>query len=99
MDFHEIANIFPLMNERDFEAFKADIASNGQLEPIVVHHGVIVDGRQRYRACKELKTKPKICEWDEKGSLLNFVVSRIPPPAAPHHIVTSHASGRPQTLV
>ena len=76
MDFHEIANIFPLMNERDFEAFKADIASNGQLEPIVVHHGVIVDGRQRYRACKELKTKPKICEWDEKGSLLNFVVSR-----------------------
>lgn len=75
MDFHEVANIFPLMNEQDYEALKSDIASNGLLEPIVVHRGLVVDGRQRYRACKELGIEPQTREWDEKGSLLNFVVS------------------------
>ncbi len=75
MEFHEVAKLFPLMNEQDYEALKSDIATNGLLEPIVVHRGLIVDGRQRYRACNELGIEPRMREWDGKGSLLHFVVS------------------------
>ena len=75
MDFHEVANIFPLMNGRDYQELKADIADNGQREPIVVHDGQIIDGRHRYRACIELGIEPKCKEWDQQGSLLTFALS------------------------
>jgi hypothetical protein len=35
----------------------------------------IIDGRNRYRACRELGIEPKIQIWDGKGSLVEFVVS------------------------
>jgi hypothetical protein len=75
MEFHEAANIFPLMNWRDYQALKSDVAENGLKEAIVVYKGKIIDGRHRYRACIELGIEPKFREWDENGSLIAFVVS------------------------
>ncbi len=75
MEFHEVANIFPLMSWHDYQTLKSDIAQNGLREPIVLHEGKIVDGRQRYRACLELGIEPKFREWDQQGSLVAFVVS------------------------
>lgn len=75
-EFHEVANIFPLMQGDEFEALKADIASNGQREPIWLHtDGSIIDGRNRYRACMDLDIQPVFRTWDGKGSLVAFVVS------------------------
>lgn len=74
-DFHPIANIFPMMGADEFEALKADILENGLLEPIWVHQGKIVDGRNRYRACEETGVEPLYREWDGRGSLVAFVVS------------------------
>ncbi len=74
--YHEVANIFPLMQGEEFEALKNDIAVNGQREPIWLHQdGSIIDGRNRQRACCELDIAPKFRTWDGNGSLVQFVVS------------------------
>lgn len=63
MDFHPAANLFPLMNGDEFTALVRDIAEHGQREPIILHEGMILDGRNRYRACAELGLKPECREW------------------------------------
>jgi hypothetical protein len=45
MEFHPLANIFPLMCDRELEKLTDDIAANGQLEAIHVYEGKILDGR------------------------------------------------------
>jgi phage N-6-adenine-methyltransferase len=75
MEFHEVANIFPMMSAEEFESLKADIKYNGLLEPIWRHEGKIIDGRNRYQACLEIGVKPRFREWDGVGSLTAFVVS------------------------
>lgn len=74
--YHEVANIFPLMQGADYEALKADIAEYGQREPIWLHpDGSIIDGRNRHRVCVELGIVPEFETWNGHGSLVAFVVS------------------------
>lgn len=75
MEIHPVADIFPMMAEDEFQRLKTDIEQNGQREPIVVHMGRIIDGRNRYRACCELGIVPKYKEWTPVGSLESFVTS------------------------
>ena len=75
MEFHPIANFFPMMSAGEFASLKADIAQNGQQEPIWTYEGKIVDGRNRYVACFELHVEPKFCTWTGNGSVISFVVS------------------------
>ena len=75
-EYHEVANIFPMMGESEFSEMKADIANNGLKLPIWLHEGKIVDGRNRYKACLEIGGHvERFEEWDKKGSLVEFVVS------------------------
>jgi N6-adenosine-specific RNA methylase IME4 len=78
--YHEVANIFPLLYGDEFERLKADIASNGLLEPIViVPTGEILDGRNRHRACIETGVTPRFETWsggDSFSELVQFVVSK-----------------------
>jgi len=46
MEYHEIANIFPMMVGAEYEQLLADIMENGQLDPVVLYEGKILDGRQ-----------------------------------------------------
>ena len=64
MEFHPAANIFPLMEGADFEALVADIAEHGQREAIVLHDRLILDGRNRYRACERIGLRPVTREWE-----------------------------------
>ena len=75
--FHPVAGIFPMMNALEFEGLKADIEKHGQLEPIWTHNGEIIDGRNRYLACRELGIEPKIREWEpvNGAELVDFVIS------------------------
>lgn len=74
MKIHDIANIIPAMQDDEYQALKADIAANGQIEPIWTYRGAIIDGRHRHKACQELGIQPKTREWNGAGSLVSFVL-------------------------
>lgn len=63
------------MSDSEFEGLKEDIRANGLREPIWLHDGKIIDGRNRHRACVELGIKPEFRYWNGLGSLVAFVVS------------------------
>ncbi len=57
--FHPLANIFPLLEGEDFDQLVASVkASSGPREPIVIHDGMILDGRNRARACEAAGVTP-----------------------------------------
>ena len=47
---HPFAQMVPMMDDEQFEKLLADIVANGQLEPIVLFEGLILDGRHRMMA-------------------------------------------------
>ncbi|HUV72210.1 MAG TPA: MT-A70 family methyltransferase [Clostridia bacterium] len=75
MKFHEVANLFPLLEGKPFNELVEDVKKNGLLEPIWTHDNQVVDGRNRFRACKVAGVEPRFRPWNGKGSLVSFVVS------------------------
>jgi hypothetical protein len=74
-EFHPLANIFPLLDGEAFKALVEDIKKNGQREKIKLHEGKILDGRNRYRACKEGYRKPEYEELPPNTDPLAYVIS------------------------
>ncbi|WP_261541656.1 ParB/RepB/Spo0J family partition protein [Burkholderia multivorans] len=74
LQLHPLCTLFPRLEGAEFEALKADVAANGQREPIVVHDGLILDGGNRYRACVELGIEPRTVPFSG-GNLVSFVLS------------------------
>jgi ParB-like chromosome segregation protein Spo0J len=53
LEFHEIANTFPLISEEETQQLADDIKKQNRLiEPIVLYEEKILDGRNRFKACK-----------------------------------------------
>jgi ParB-like chromosome segregation protein Spo0J len=48
----------------EFAALKEDIRQHGVKVPILVHGGQILDGRHRFRACRELGIPCRTMEWN-----------------------------------
>lgn len=74
MKFHEYANLFPMMPEMDLMRLAEDIKEKGQSDPVITLDGMILDGRNRYRACEINGITPR-CEEYSGGDPLGFVVS------------------------
>jgi hypothetical protein len=53
LSFHPHSDLFPLMDGPEFDALVVDIKTNGLQEPIITLGDQILDGRNRYRACRE----------------------------------------------
>lgn len=76
MEFHPLADLFPLMQGAEFDALVADISENGLREPIVLHNGQILDGRNRFRACLEAEIEPTFVQWENSSDPRAYVVSK-----------------------
>jgi len=73
--FHPFAGFLPMMNPPRFNELCSDVKVHGLLAPIWLHEGEIVDGRNRYLACLKVGVEPRFQEWDQKGTLIDFVLS------------------------
>jgi hypothetical protein len=51
-EFHPCANFFPLLEGEEFQSLVDDIRENGLLQPGMMYEGKILEGRNRYRACR-----------------------------------------------
>lgn len=76
-EFHPLADIFPLLDENgeEFGALVDDIKDNGLRHPIIIYNNKILDGRNRYRACKAAFLKPDYQELSASKDPLDFVIS------------------------
>ena len=72
---HPAADAFPMLSGADYEALRDDIARNGQHQPIyLTPDGLILDGRNRWRACAELGLSPITRTYDGADPV-GFVIS------------------------
>src|ERR1041385_1185387 len=65
LDHHPAAALFPLLpvDGPEFGELVHDIREHGLVQPIVLCDGLILDGRNRYRACQHAGVEPRFEEW------------------------------------
>ena len=77
MKAHPAAELFPMLSESELVALKNDILAHQQEHPIIVWNDMIVDGRNRFRACEMLGRKPKIKEMQfaDEAAVISYIIS------------------------
>lgn len=75
MEFHKIADLFPMMQPDEFQNLVADVKANGLIEPIVLYEDKILDGRNRFLACGEAGVKPHY-DYYRGDQPVSFVISK-----------------------
>src|SRR6478672_8324040 len=76
---YPLAGIFPELPAEELRRLAQDIKERGQIEPIILYKGQILDGRNRYKACQMVGVKPRFEEFDPKAAKRSpeeFVLSR-----------------------
>jgi hypothetical protein len=63
LKFHPLADIFPLMEGTEFDELVADIKANGLNELITRFQDMVLDGRNRARACAAAGVTPRYHEF------------------------------------
>ena len=62
----------PRLRRVAFDSLVADIRANGLREPITLYDGMVLDGRNRYRACEAARIEPRTPEqisgWLKSGN-------------------------------
>ncbi len=76
MKVHPLAELFPLLEGKEFEELVEDIRKNGLRTPILRDQEErILDGRNRMRACPLAGVEPRFETWDGKGSVAEVIIS------------------------
>jgi hypothetical protein len=78
LEFHPLADIFPLIEGEEFDRFVEDIKQNGQSELIVkTPDNRVLEGRNRYRACLAAGVEPRFETIQEpQDKWLDFVIRK-----------------------
>ena len=63
MEYHELANVFPILPDREIESLAIDIRESGLRHPITLYQGKILDGRNRFVACELAGVEPRFDEY------------------------------------
>ncbi len=71
---HPITNIFPMMTDGELSQLAADIKANGLQVPITTYENMVLDGRNRLRACEMAGIEPRFVEWEGDSPTL-WVIS------------------------
>ena len=74
LEFHPVADLFPLMQGIEFEDLVKDIKQHGLHEPVWLYENKVLDGRNRLRACNAAGVAPRFREY-EGDDPVGFVVS------------------------
>jgi ParB-like chromosome segregation protein Spo0J len=74
LEFHPVANIFPLLEGAAFDELVADIREHGLHEAVVVFEGKVLDGRNRCRACGAAGVEPTFTVY-QGDDPIGYVVS------------------------
>lgn len=64
MKAHPAAELFPMLPPDELRALADDIAQHGQLYPIILLDGAILDGRNRHAACQLAGVTPRFEDYD-----------------------------------
>jgi N6-adenosine-specific RNA methylase IME4 len=72
---HPLADIFPMIAEADLKVLAADIAANGQVDPILLLDGKVLDGRNRQAACALAGIEPHYTDFGGADPV-SFVLSK-----------------------
>lgn len=65
-----------MMDEECLRALSDDIKAHGQHNAIVLLGDLVLDGRNRLRACELAGVEPRFCQWNGDGSPTVWVVSQ-----------------------
>jgi N6-adenosine-specific RNA methylase IME4 len=76
LPFHPLANIFPLIEGAEFDELVADVKANGLRDSITVHDGMVLDGRNRQRACEAAEVDCVYAPLPFEADPLAFVISK-----------------------
>ena len=79
MKIHPAAEMLPSLARNEFDELVADIKEHGQLEPILMQDGVLLDGRNRMMACEQLGIKPRVTQYegdDPVGRIISLNIRR-----------------------
>jgi len=88
--FHSACTVFPQLGEVELKDLAADIAINGLRNPIVLYKNKILDGRNRYLACRLSNVEPRFAEFDGDDPI-GWVVSQ--------NLVRRHLSASQKAVV
>jgi len=75
MEFHEYANIYPLMTGKPFDNLVSSIKKRGLNHDIALFEEKILDGRNRYKACIEAGVEPRFkTVTGTQEEMIDFVI-------------------------
>src|SRR5579859_1779506 len=77
LKFHPLANLFPMLSDKELDELGSDIKANGQVETVKLHRGMVLDGRNRYTACGKFNigVRTEIFEGSDREALA-WVISK-----------------------
>ena len=75
--FHPVAEIFAMLDDAALDELAQDIKTHGQRVPIELVDGQVIDGRNRYVACRIAGVDPRFVELESTPTdLVSYVLSR-----------------------